>query len=77
MSVIPVDEPPSVAGRAIAPGFWQRFAAALDEFFLDRSKRAVSEAALSRSRLEVRRCRQLMLGGVTAKPHRSVEGELR
>jgi len=76
MSTIPVDEPSIIAGRTIAPGtLWQRFAAALDKFFLDRSQRTVPEAALRRSRLEVRRCRQLMLNraaGVARHPVREV-----
>lgn len=67
MSITPVDEPPSIAGRAAArPGFWCRLARALDDFFVDRTKRAVSEATLRRSRQEIQRCRRLMLKGAMA-----------
>jgi hypothetical protein len=51
MSVIPVDEP---------PGFWKRFAQALDAYLAERTKRAVPEITLRRSRHEIARCRRLM-----------------
>ena len=51
MSVIPVDEP---------PGFWQKVAQTLDAYFADRTKRAVPEITLRRSRHEIARCRRLM-----------------
>ena len=61
MSVIPVDEPPGAAiGAAKPKGFWQRLAQAIDEYFVDRTKRAVPETTLRRSRHEINRCRQLM-----------------
>jgi len=61
MSVIPVDEPPGAANRAAKPrGFWQRLAQALDEFFVDRTKRAVPEITLRRSKHDIARFRRLM-----------------
>jgi hypothetical protein len=51
MSVTPVDEPPSI---------WRRLAQALDAYFVDRTKRAVPEIILRRSKHEVARCRMLM-----------------
>jgi hypothetical protein len=51
MSVIPVDEP---------PGFWKRFAQALDAYLGERTKQAVPEITLRRSRHEIARCRRLM-----------------
>jgi len=67
MSVIPVDEPPGAAnGGAKPPGFWRRLAQSLDELFLDRTRRAVPEHTLRRSRREIRRCRRLMLKGALA-----------
>ena len=50
MSVTPVDE---------APGIWRRLAQALDAYFVDRTKRAVPEITLRRSKHEVARCRVL------------------
>ena len=67
MSVIPVDEPPDVAERALKlPSFWQRLAQALDALFVDRTRRAVPEHTLRRSRHEIQRCRRLMLKGAPA-----------
>ena len=61
MSVIPVDEPPGPAIGAAEPGgFWQRLSRAIDEYFVARTRRAVPEATLRRSRHEINRCRQLM-----------------
>jgi hypothetical protein len=51
MSVIPVDEP---------YGFWHRFAQALDAYFADRTKRAVPEITLRRSKHEIARCHRLL-----------------
>jgi hypothetical protein len=51
MSVIPVGE---------SPGFWQRFAQALDAYCASRTGRAVPEITLRRSRHEIARCRRLM-----------------
>ncbi len=62
MSVIPVDEPPGATNGAAKPrGFWQRLAQALDEYFVDRTKRAVPEITLRRSKHDINRCRRLML----------------
>ncbi len=67
MSVIPVDEPPGAAnGAAKPPGFWQKLAQALDEFFVARTKRAVPEIALRRCKHEINRCRGLMLKSAMA-----------
>lgn len=67
MSVIPVDEPPGAADRALKPpGFWRRLAQALDQLFVDRTRRAVPEHTLRRSRQELQRCRRLMLKGALA-----------
>ncbi len=61
MSVIPVDEPPGAASGAAEPGgFWQRLARAIDEYFVDRTRRVVPEITLRRSKHEVARCRRLM-----------------
>jgi hypothetical protein len=51
MSAIPVDQ---------SPGFWQRFARALDAYLADRTKQAVPEIALRRAKHEIARCRRLM-----------------
>jgi hypothetical protein len=67
MSVIPVNEP---------PGFWQRFAQALDAYFVDRTKRAVPEITLRRSKHEIARCRRLMHRQVAA-PIKSSRGDSR
>ncbi len=61
MSVVPVDEPPGAARRAAKlSGFWQRLAQAIDEYFVDRTRRAVPEITLRRSKHEVARCRRLI-----------------
>ena len=61
MSVIPVDEPPGAAISAAEPrSFWQRLAQALDEYFVDRTKRAVPEITLRRSKHDIDRLRRLM-----------------
>jgi hypothetical protein len=60
MSVISIDQ-------ARPPNFWQRLAEALDAYFVNRTKRAVPEAALRRSKHEVARCRRLMHRGVAAQ----------
>ncbi len=59
MSVVPVDEPPSVTA-AKRKGFWRRLAQTLDEHFAARSKRAVPAATLRRSKHDIDRCRRLM-----------------
>ncbi len=61
MSVIPVDEPPG-AGTSAAKqrSFWQRLAQALDQYFVDRTKRAVPEVTLRRSKHDIDRLRRLM-----------------
>ena len=61
MSVIPVDQPPgAVSGAAKPGGFWQRLAQALDAYLVDRTKRAVSETTLRRSKHDIARFRRLM-----------------
>ena len=61
MSVIPVDQPPgAVSGAAKPRGFWQRLAQALDAYLVDRTKRAVSETTLRRSKHDIARFRRLM-----------------
>ena len=61
MSVVPVDEPPGVTGtEAERKGFWHRLARALDQHFVDRSRRAVPATALRRSKRDIERCHQLM-----------------
>ena len=61
MSVIPVDEPPgSAIGAAEPSGFWHRLGRAIDEYFVARTRRAIPETTLRRSRHEINRCRQLM-----------------
>lgn len=60
MSVMSVHLPPA-AGRARKPrGFWQRLALAVDRYFADRTKLAVPQATLRRSRQEFERCRRLL-----------------
>jgi len=66
MSVIPVDDHSGAADGAAKPGFWQRFARALDEYFIDRTKRAVPELALRRCRQDVSRVRRLANRSATA-----------
>ena len=60
MSVIPVDEPPGARAGAAQQRFWQRFAQALDAYFVDRTKRAVPEITLRRCKHDVDRLRRLM-----------------
>jgi hypothetical protein len=55
MSVIPV------VGAVKSGGFWQKLAHALDQYSVDRIKRAVPEITLRRSKHEVGRYRRLML----------------
>lgn len=62
MRVIPVDDRPPAAEDAAEPGFWQRVAQALDEYFVERTKRAVPEAELRRCRRDVGRVRRLVHG---------------
>ena len=72
MSALSPDEPPSAANREVTPqdfrqqgfrqnGFWPKLAQALDAFFINRTKHAVPEIELRRSRYEIKRCRRLML----------------
>jgi hypothetical protein len=59
MSVIP--EPPDAASTtAKREGFWQRLMVALDQHFVERSKRAVSAVTLRNSKRDMDRCRRLM-----------------
>jgi hypothetical protein len=60
MSVIPFDVKPRGPADALkARGLWQRIARALDGYFVARTRRAVPEVTLRRSRHEVNRCRRL------------------
>jgi hypothetical protein len=59
MSVVSVDEPPSVTVTK-RKGYWHRLAQALDQRFADRSKRAVPATTLRRSKHDIDRCRRLM-----------------
>jgi hypothetical protein len=60
MSVIPVDVPPRRHADVLKPrGLWQRIARAVDDYFVARTRRAVPEATLRRSRHEVNCCRRL------------------
>jgi hypothetical protein len=62
MRVIPVDQSPGAVHDAARPrSFWQRLARTLDNYLLERTKRAVPDAAFRRSRHEIDRCRRLML----------------
>ncbi len=56
MSVIAVDEPPGARHSS----FWGRLAQALDEYFADRTRRAVPEITLRRSKHDIDRLRRLM-----------------
>ncbi len=70
MSALSPDEPPGAAHRAkraVTPqdfrqkGLWPKLARALEAFFINRTKHAVPEIELRRSRYEIKRCRRLML----------------
>jgi len=62
MRTIPVDTDPDPAStHTEPPRFWRRIAQALDQYFVDRTRRMVPEATLRRSKHEVARCRRLML----------------
>ena len=72
MHATSVNEPPSRASKAAKPaGFWRSLAEMLDAYLADRTKRAVPEVALRRSRIEVARCRRLM------HQHAAVEAGIR
>ena len=61
MSVIPVDEPRGATNGGVKPrGLWQRLARVLDEYFVDRTKRAVPEITLRRCKHDIDRLRRLM-----------------
>jgi len=60
MSVIPVDEPHGAATSVVKPSFWRRLAQALDDYFVDRTKRAVLEITLRRCEHDIDRLRWLM-----------------
>jgi hypothetical protein len=61
MSVIPVDQPPGGTAAATKRGsFWQKLAQSLDVYFVNRTKRAVSEVTLRRSKHDIARFRRLM-----------------
>lgn len=75
MRVIPVEEPAGAVNRAANPRrFWQRLACALDAYFVDRSRRAVSAAMLRRSKHEADRCRRLMHKSPVMAAAASVDG---
>jgi hypothetical protein len=64
MSFNPVRTQTDVANTAA--GFWRRFGQALEAYSVDRTKRAVPEIALRRSKHEIDRYRRLMLKGSMA-----------
>jgi hypothetical protein len=67
MSVIPVDVPPGTTNGGVKPrGLWQRLARALDEYFVDRTKRSVPEVTLRRCKHDIDRLRRLMHKGSMA-----------
>jgi hypothetical protein len=47
-------------GRPRPAGLRRRFARALDDYFTNRVRWTVSQAALRRSRIDVERCRRLL-----------------
>jgi hypothetical protein len=62
VSVIASDRARNAVERAAKPRrFWQRFAQALDRLVVNRTKRSVPDVVLRRSKLDVDRCRRLML----------------
>ena len=62
MRAIRVDEPSGRdVGAVRSRGFWRRLTQALEDFFADRTSRAVPAATLRRTRQEMQRCRRLML----------------
>jgi len=62
MSTIPANTDPDPASpQPEPPRFWRRVAQALDQYFVDRTRRTVPEVTLRRSKHEVARCRRLML----------------
>ena len=73
MSALSPDEPPGAANREVKPqgfrpkGFWPKLARALEAFFINRTKHAVPEIELRRSRYEIKRCRRLMLAAAPAE----------
>ncbi len=68
MSVIPSNTAPGAANGAAKPHgfFWQRLAQALDELAVCRTRRAVPEMALRRSKHDINRYRRLMLKSAVA-----------
>ncbi len=67
MSVILINTAPGAANGAAKPhGFWQRLARALDELAVCRTRRAVPEMALRRSKHDINRYRRLMLKSAMA-----------
>lgn len=72
MSTIAVNTDPDPASTQTKPRFWQRVAQALDQYFVDRTKRAVPEVILRRSKHEVARCRRLMLKNAMTPPEAHV-----
>jgi hypothetical protein len=70
MRVIPVDQSPGAVHAAARPrGFWQRLAETLDNYLVERTKRAVPDVAFRRSRHEIDRCRRLTLKGALTSAH--------
>jgi hypothetical protein len=60
MSIIPVDEPPGMNGADKPHGLWLRLAQAVDDYFVDRTKRAVPETTLRRCQHDIDRLRRMM-----------------
>jgi hypothetical protein len=60
MSVFPNSETSDVFADAAKRGVWQRLSQAVDVYCVRRSKRAVPDIALRRSKCEMVRCRRLV-----------------
>lgn len=75
MSRIAVDPEPEPESTPAQPRrFWRKLAQALDQYFADRTRRAVPEITLRRSKHEVARCRRLMLKNAMAPAEAPVSG---
>ena len=80
MSVFPVDERSrAVIGAAKLQGsrlqgFWQTLARSLDAYFAGRTRRAVPEVTLRRSKHEMARCRRLVHRRVASPLEAKVTG---
>ena len=67
MSVLPVDAARRATGSARkSEGFWQSLVLALDQHFVDRTRRAVPAVTVRRSKRDMDRCRRLLRKSATA-----------